>query len=246
MIIRPAIDIREGQCVQLVGGSYEDELLRLPDPIAVCQDWISKGFERIHIIDLDRATNRGNNIEVVKELCVTNPEIDFRVGGGIRTSGNIKELIASGAKNVVVGTKAILEPEWFFQTVEEFPSRIYVALEVDGREVKVSGWTEKCETPLIELLKKFGTMDLAGVFVTAIHKEGRRQGTDLDLFKMIRELTPLPVVASGGVTTMEDIEALERIGIEEVVLGAAIYTDPEFSMELQERIKNSRKTKSDI
>lgn len=162
MIIRPAIDIREGQCVQLVGGRYDDELLRLPDPIAVCQDWIKKGFDNLHIIDLDRATNRGNNLEVVKKLCDTNSEVNFRVGGGIRTSEDIQELITSGAENVVVGTKAILDPVWFAQTVKEFPSNIYVALEVDGNDVKVSGWTEKCDTQLNELLEKFNCMDLAG------------------------------------------------------------------------------------
>jgi len=244
MIISPAIDIREGNCVQLVGGSYEEELFRLPDPIAVCQDWISKGFSDVHIIDLDRATNRGTNVETIKKLCATNSEINFRVGGGIRTQEDIHELLNFGAKKVVVGTKAILDPDWFLQITKTFPMQVFVALEVDGLDVKVSGWTEKYEATLEDLLEGFNKLDVAGIFVTAIHKEGKRQGTDLGLFENIRKLTPLPIVASGGVTTLGDIDDLERIGIEEVVLGAAIYTDPDLSDALQERVKNSRKTKA--
>jgi len=241
MIISPAIDIREGNCVQLVGGEYENELFRLPDPIAVCNDWISKGFSDVHIIDLDRATNRGSNIEVIEKLCATNSSINFRVGGGIRTAEDIQQLLGFGAKKVVVGTKAILEPVWFRKISDEFPSQVFVALEVDGIDVKVSGWTKKHESSLEELIKEFNDFNIAGIFVTAIHKEGQRQGTDLGLFEKIRTLTNLPIVASGGVTTMGDIDDLEELGIEEVVLGAAIYTDPDLSDALQERVKNSRK-----
>lgn len=245
MIISPAIDIREGNCVQLVGGEYENELFRLPDPIAVCQDWISKGFSDVHIIDLDRATNRGNNIEIVKKLCESNSEINFRVGGGIRTIENISELLDFGAKKVVVGTKAILEHDWFSQVTNTFPKQVFVALEVDGIDVKVSGWTQKYDSSLQELIFRFNQLDIAGFFVTAIHKEGKRQGTDLELFEKIRNLTDLPIVASGGVTTMGDIDELVQLGIEEVVLGAAIYTDPDLSIALQERVMKSRKNKAE-
>ena len=113
MIVSPAIDIREGNCVQLVGGSYEEELFRLPDPISVCKDWISKGFSNVHIIDLDRATNRGSNVEVIEKLCATNSEINFRVGGGIRSTQDVRELLDFGSKSVVVGAKAVVDPKCF-------------------------------------------------------------------------------------------------------------------------------------
>ncbi len=242
MIVSPAIDIREGNCVQLVGGSYEEELFRLPDPISVCKDWISKGFSNVHIIDLDRATNRGSNVEVIEKLCATNSEINFRVGGGIRSTQDVRELLDFGSKSVVVGTKAVVDPKWFREIVKNFPGQIYVAIEVDGLDVKVSGWTESAQASLEELIEEFNDLDLAGVFVTAIHKEGKRQGTDLELFANIRKLTKLPIVASGGVTTLGDIDNLESIGIEEVVLGAAIYTDPELSNALQEREQISRQS----
>lgn len=237
MIIRPAIDLREGQCVQLVGGDYENELVRLPDPIAVAHDWIHQGFHNLHVIDLDRATGRGNNISVIESLCAIandNDKIDIRVGGGIRSAVDIEQILEFGASKVVVGTKAIREPEWFVDVVKKFPGKLFVAIEVDGREVKVSGWQESSEKTLEDLVVEFNSLDIAGIFVTAIHLEGKRQGTDIELFRHIRRLTDLPIVASGGVTTIGDIDALSASNINEVVLGAAIYTDVDLANTLQE------------
>jgi phosphoribosylformimino-5-aminoimidazole carboxamide ribotide isomerase len=234
VIVRPAIDIREGQCVQLVGGSYDDELIRLPDPEKVALEWIEKGFTHLHVIDLDRATNRGSNIDIVRDVIETaGSDIDIRVGGGIRSLDDISEILTAGASSVVVGTQAIKDPQWFAACVENFPGDLNIALEVDGRDVKISGWQESTSESLEELIATFNAMDLAGIFVTAIHKEGRRAGTDLELFSHIRSLTHLPIVASGGVTTSADITELKAREINEVVLGAAIYTNPNLVTELQ-------------
>ncbi len=241
MIVRPAVDIREGQCVQLVGGSYDNELLRIPDPVAVARDWVAKGFNNLHIIDLDRATGRGTNISVVESIAaisVNNPDVDIRVGGGIRTADDIAEILGFGARSVVIGTQGIRDPEWFKDCVNKFPGQLYIALEVDGREVRVSGWQESSEQTLEELIEQFNALDVAGIFVTAIHVEGRRQGTDVELFSHIRSLTDHDVVASGGVTTINDVKALEAAGISDIVLGAAIYTHQDLAQQLQEEQYN--------
>lgn len=241
MIIRPAIDVREGQCVQLVGGSYDNELLRIANPVAVAHDWIDKGFTNLHIIDLDRATGRGSNISTVKSIAKIaheNSTVDIRVGGGIRTANDIEEILTSGAHTVVVGTQGIRDPAWFKDCVHRYPEQLYIALEVDQRQVRVSGWQESSEQTLEELIAQFNDLDVAGIFVTAIHVEGRREGTDLDLFRYIRSLTNHDVVASGGVTTLDDVKALEAAGINDVVLGAAIYTHQDLARELQEEQYN--------
>ncbi len=241
MIVRPAIDLRDGQCVQLVGGSYANELFRLPDPLAVAQDWINKGFPKLHVIDLDRATGRGSNISLVRQLAQLandNSLVDIRVGGGIRSTHDIEDILDAGASHVVVGTQAIKDPEWFEECVNANPSKLFVAVEVDGREVRVSGWQESSEFSLEEIIARFNELDVAGIFVTAIHVEGKRQGTDHELFVYIRSLTTLPIVASGGVTTVQDVNALQAAGINEVVLGAAIYTHPDLARELQEEQYN--------
>lgn len=243
MIVRPAIDLRDGQCVQLVGGDYENEIVRLPDPVAVAQDWIEKGFNNLHIIDLDRATGRGSNISTVKALCdlANNSDyLDVRVGGGIRSESDIEEILKAGASKVVIGTKAIREPQWFTDLVTKFPGQLYIALEVDQRQVRVAGWQEDSEKSLEELISEFNDLDVAGIFVTAIHLEGRRQGTDLELFSHIRSLTDHEIVASGGVTTISDVEALEQAKISEVVLGAAIYKDPDLAHDLAEWLQERK------
>ncbi len=244
MIVRPAVDIREGQCVQLVGGSYDNELLRLPDPEAVAGDWITKGFVKLHVVDLDRATGKGNNIEVVREICKIgseNNDLDIRVGGGIRNTDSLVEVLDAGANSVVIGTQAIAEPNWFEEMVAQYPQRIYVALEVDGRDVKIKGWQETSEFSLEELIVRFDRLEIAGIFVTAIHKEGRMQGTDVELFESIVNRTSRSVVASGGVTDLSDIIALSQVGVAEVVMGAAIYTNEELLYELQANGLTSRK-----
>lgn len=243
MIVRPAIDLREGQCVQLVGGNYENEIVRLPDPVGVANDWIEKGFKNLHVIDLDRATGVGTNISTVEQLGklgLENENLDIRVGGGIRSGEDVKEILSFGASKIVVGTKAIREPEWFKEKVAEFPGKLFVAVEVDGRQVRISGWQEDSEKSLEELISEFNSLEVAGIFVTAIHLEGRRQGTDLALFSHIRSLTDHEIVASGGVTTIDDIDALSRANINEVVLGAALYKDKDLVQDLAKSLQEGK------
>lgn len=241
MIVCPAIDLREGKCVQLVGGSYDNELVRLDNPVGVARDWVKKGFTSLHIVDLDRATSHGSNIEIVHEIVSLTSEsnLSIRVGGGIRTHGDIDDVLSSGANSVVVGTKALSSHEWLLEAVAAHPGQLYVAVEVNERDVMVKGWQEVAPVGLDELIKQYENMDIAGIFVTAIHKEGRRQGTDRELFAHLANTSSHEIIASGGITTIDDIDYLETVGISQVVLGAAIYTDENLSRELQDRYSSA-------
>lgn len=236
MIIRPAIDIRDGDCVQLVGGDYNNELLRIPDPVKVAQDWIEKGFNNLHIIDLDRATNSGTNIEVVKQIANLKNDylnLNIRVGGGVRSESDIDELVSAGVDQIIVGTKAVKEPDWFVEMATKYSTRLCVALEVFEMQLRIDGWKNTSSQSLEDMINRFNGLNIGSLLVTAIHVEGKRQGTDLSLFTYICSLTDLPVIASGGVTTIDDINILDQIGVVETVLGAAIYTIPELVKELQ-------------
>lgn len=243
MIVSPAIDLREGQCVQLVGGDYDNEIIRLPFPVVVATEWMKQGFNNLHIIDLDRATGVGNNISTVEQLCNLTRDLqnlDIRVGGGIRSGDDIDEILSFGASKIVVGTKAIREPEWFKEVVVEFPNKLFVAIEVDGRQVRVSGWQEDSEDTIEDLISRFNSLEVAGIFVTAIHHEGRRQGTDIDLFSYIRSQTEHAIVASGGITTIDDINRLSQANINEVVLGAALYKDADLVQNLAKSLQEGK------
>lgn len=235
MIVYPALDLREGCCVQLVGGSYDNELLRIEDPIGVALNWKNEGFDQLHIIDLDRATNNGSNVSVVKDVITKVKDENFkvRVGGGIRTTHDVKELIEAGASSIVIGSQGIRNHKWLEEVAKAYPKQVYIAIEVFEREVKVDGWQTAIDDDLFDLLNRYENIPLAGIFVTAIHKEGLQQGTDVALFKEIVESVSHNVVASGGVTNVADINELTQVGASEVVLGAALYSNENFVNDLQ-------------
>lgn len=237
MNVYPAVDLRDGCCVQLVGGSYENELLRINDPVAVAKKWKDTGFSFLHIIDLDRATNVGSNIETVKKIIDEVKEDNYviRVGGGIRSEQDVQDLLDVGASSVVVGSKGVRDHDWFKAMVSKFPNKIYIAIEVFEREVKVDGWQTSVEEDLFDLISRYDNLEVAGIFVTAIHKEGLRGGTDVELFSDIVAKTSHKIVASGGVTTTDDIAELSQVGVAEVVLGAALYTNEGLQSDLQEQ-----------
>jgi phosphoribosylformimino-5-aminoimidazole carboxamide ribotide isomerase len=160
MIALPAVDLREGACVQLVGGQYENERVRLPDPVAVAEEWRAAGFSELHVIDLDAATGRGSNREVVRRLVAR--DVPTQVGGGVRDEAAIRELLDLGAARVIVGTRALKDPVWLRQMAERFPNRLVAALDVQGRAPVVHGWQEALELDLLEVLGDWSALPLAG------------------------------------------------------------------------------------
>jgi phosphoribosylformimino-5-aminoimidazole carboxamide ribotide isomerase len=223
VIAVPAVDLREGACVQLVGGSFDDERIRVPDPIGAARRWSEAGFARLHVVDLDAAAGIGANHDAINGI-VSRGSARVSVGGGVRTSERVADLLAAGADSVVVGTRALEDFEWLDAVANGSPNRIVVALDVRNRTVVIEAWTKRVETPLAELAARLDALPLAGVLVTAVHREGLMRGPDLDLVDDLVRMTRHPVIASGGITTLEDLRALERRGASACVIGMALYS----------------------
>ena len=224
MFVIPAIDLREGACVQLVGGSYEEERVRLDDPLEVAAGWARAGFTRVHVVDLDAATGRGSNAATVRAI-VGEGSLEVQVGGGVRSTEAIRELLEAGAARVVVGTRALEEPKWLASAARLFRGRLIVAADVRGRQVVTRGWERGIERDVLEVVEALNAYPLAGVMVTAVHREGRMEGTDLELMGEAAARSKAPLYASGGITTMEELRTLATLGVHAAILGMALYTD---------------------
>lgn len=223
MIAIPAVDLRDGACVQLVGGSFSHEKVRLENPVEVARSWEHYGFQRLHVVDLDAATGRGSNIAIVRSL-LFDSGVPIHVGGGIRTDEQVEELLEAGATRVVVGTRAIEEPEWIAELSARHPGEIIVACDVRERKVTTRGWAHTLPLDILDVVDELNSLPLGGLLVTAVHREGQMQGTDLPLMEDVAESSNFPVFASGGVATMQDLRALEHRGMAGVVIGMALYT----------------------
>ena len=223
MIAIPAVDLRGGKCVQLVGGDYDAEKVRLDDPASVARDWVREGFNRLHVVDLDAATGRGRNDEVIREILRT-AGVPVQVGGGVRDESRIERLLDEGAEYVVVGTRAVEDEDWRRDMANQFPGRLIVAADVRERYVVTKGWAETSRLNVVDFVEALAMLPLAGVLVTAVHLEGKMEGTDLPLMEDVAEASAWPVFASGGVTSLEDMRALEHRGLAGAVLGMALYT----------------------
>jgi len=223
MIAIPAIDLRDGACVQLVGGAYDAERVRLDDPVEVARTWERAGFRRLHVVDLDAATGRGSNAQVIREI-LRATSLEAQVGGGVRDVDRIEALLSDGAERVILGTRAVEDEDWLAEMTELYPAQIIVAADVRDRRVVARGWTETTGRHVIDLIESLNDLPLAEVMVTAVHREGQMQGTDLPLMEDVAEESVHPVCASGGIGSIGDLRALEDRGVASVVIGMALYT----------------------
>lgn len=223
MIAIPAVDLRGGACVQLVGGSYAQEKVRLDNPLEVARSWERYGFTRLHVVDLDAATGQGSNLRLVRDL-IADVGLPVQVGGGVRSSELVEELLDAGASRVIVGTRAIEEPDWLATLTSRHPGEIIVAADVRERRVTTRGWAHTLPVDILDLVEELNAYPLAGLLVTAVHREGQLQGTDLPLMEDVAERSHVPVTASGGITSMQDLRALEHRGLAGAVIGMALYT----------------------
>jgi phosphoribosyl isomerase A len=223
VIARAAIDLREGACVQLVGGSYAEERVRVADPVAVAKGWRACGLTALHLVDLDAATGRGTNGGVIEEI-LTLPGLDTQVGGGVRDDAAIARWLALGATRVVVGTRALEDPGWCARAAERHPRRLVVAVDLLKGRVVTRGWREEHPETLEEVLRRLDALPLAGVLVTVVDVEGREAGPDLGRLRAAAGATRHPLVASGGIASLEDLRAVAAAGAVEAVLGMALYT----------------------
>jgi phosphoribosylformimino-5-aminoimidazole carboxamide ribotide isomerase len=224
MIAIPAVDLKGGRCVQLVGGRADDERVSLPDPLSVASDWKATGFESLHVVDLDAALDSGNNNDLVRRLAADS-EVDLQVGGGIRSDEQADRLLESGVSRIVVGTRALDDPEWLARLASRHPRRVILALDTRDGIILRKGWTEATDLGIERYLSTLDGIELAGVLSTDVGREGRLKGIDRDGCVALLRASPHPVWISGGITTVDELHFLDGIGATGVVLGMALYTD---------------------
>jgi phosphoribosylformimino-5-aminoimidazole carboxamide ribotide isomerase len=223
MIVIPAIDLREGACVQLVGGSYEAEKVRMENPVEVARNWAQAGFRRLHLVDLDAATERGTNESAVRDI-LAEQLFPVQVGGGVRSSETIERLLNEGANWVVAGTRALEDAGWLEEMTRAYPGRIIVAVDVRDRRIVTRGWVRALTRDIMETVDELNSRELGGIMVTAVHLEGQMRGTDLSLMEDVAQASQHPVFASGGISGIADLHALQERGISGAIIGMALYT----------------------
>ena len=223
MIVTPAIDLRNGRCVQLVGGSYDRQVIQLDDPVAIARKWEDQGFSTLHVVDLDAATGAGSNFTIVQAL-LESKCAEIQVGGGLRSGDLVDGMISAGAERVVVGTRALTDRAWLETMAARHPKRIVVAADVRERALVTSGWKEAITNDLMTEIRELSDLPLAGLLVTAVHREGLMEGPDLALLRDVVRNSRLAIQAAGGIATTQDIRALSDIGVHTAIVGMALYT----------------------
>lgn len=225
MEILPAIDIRGGRCVRLRQGDYAQETVFGDDPLEMAKRWADEGAQRLHLVDLDGAKAGGPvNHEVTRRI-VEALEIPCQFGGGIRDDDSVRLMLEDvGVDRVIIGTQALKEPEWFRETAGKYPGRIVLGLDARDSRVATAGWLDVSETPAIELAEQYRELKLAAVVYTNIANDGMMQGVDEATIADMISLTrlDLPVIASGGVSSLDDVRRLTEVSREHPLLCGAI------------------------
>ena len=223
MIAIPALDLRGGACVQLAPGSYDQEVIRIPDPVGVAIAWRQYGFRHLHVVDLDGVAGRGDNTAAIQAI-LDATDVEVQVGGGIRSQELIQRTLNDGAQRVVIGTRALEDPDWLAEMSDLFPGCIVVAADVRDRKVLSHGWTRTQPKLVLDLVQDLNGLPLAGVLVTAVHREEAMRGTDLPLMEDVAEAADFPVFASGGLGSLSDLRALADRGVAAAIIGMALYS----------------------
>ncbi|PHS10648.1 MAG: 1-(5-phosphoribosyl)-5-[(5-phosphoribosylamino)methylideneamino]imidazole-4-carboxamide isomerase [Blastopirellula sp.] len=223
MDIWPAIDLRGGNCVRLQQGDYDRETVFGDDPAEMAKRWVEQGATCLHLVDLDGAKDGHVANRDAIEAILKAVDIPCELGGGIRDEATIAELIKLGISRLVIGTKAVREPEWFREMCEKFPSKL--ALGIDARDgmVATDGWLETSDTSAIDLAKQYEELDIAAVIYTDIATDGMMSGPNVAAMQEMKQAIRFPVIASGGVTTAGDVTKLTEAGLDGCIIGRTLY-----------------------
>ena len=223
MIIIPAVDLKNGKCVQLVQGEPGTEQVIIDNPDEVAMNWIQKGAKRLHVVDLDGALGSGENLNIVKKI-IEKSQVPVQMGGGIRTLDDAKKLLDAGITTVIIGTMAIKNPEYIEQLSEEYGSeRICVSLDTKDNKVVTHGWTEFTDKSPLEYAKIFEEKGAGSILFTNVDVEGLLKGIDLKPVKELLSNLSIPIIYSGGITSLDDLKVLYDLGTDYVVIGSALY-----------------------
>lgn len=227
MLIIPAIDLKDGQCVRLKQGRMEDSTSYGNDPVEMAARWVQEGCRRLHLVDLNGAFDgQPVNGDAVTAIARANPGLPIQIGGGIRTAATIEHYLQAGVQWVIIGTKAVKEPEFVTEMCRLFPGHIIVGLDAKNGLVATDGWAEVSSTKATDLAKRFADDGVSSIVYTDISRDGMMQGVNLEATVELAQQGGLPVIASGGVTDLGDIERLLKVadqGIIGAITGRAIY-----------------------
>ena len=236
MIVIPAVDIKNGKCVRLLQGRKDAETVFFDNPVDAAAKWADEGAVRLHVVDLDGAFEKSpRNIGIIHQI-VRRIQIPVQVGGGIRDQGTIEAYLDKGVEKVIIGTEAIRNPALVREACKQFPGKIIVGIDARNGLVAIEGWTQTTAIKALELAKQVEDFGVAAINFTDIHRDGMQTGPNIGETRRLAQALSIPVVASGGVSSLEDIKKLlplKRFGVAGVITGKALYTG---SLVLQEAI----------
>jgi len=227
MLIIPAIDLKDGQCVRLRQGLMDDSTVFSDDPVAVARRWVEAGCRRLHLVDLNGAfAGEPVNGEVVTAIAAAYPELPIQIGGGIRSLETIEHYVRAGVDYVIIGTKAVKEPAFVAEACAAFPGKVIVGLDAKDGLVATDGWAEVSTVLATDLARRFESDGVSAIVYTDIARDGMMQGVNVEATVAMVRASSIPVIASGGITNLDDIKALlavAREGICGAITGRAIY-----------------------
>ena len=223
MQIWPAIDLRGGRCVRLEQGDYQRETIFGEDPAKMAQQWADGGAAQLHLVDLDGARDgEVGNREAVRAILEA-VSIPCELGGGVRDEATISGWLQAGVSRLVVGTRALREPKWFLGMCEQYPNKLALGLDARDGRVATDGWLETSNVDAIEFARQFQDKPLAAIIYTDIAKDGMMAGPNFSAIAAMHHAVATPVIASGGVTTADDVRKLAEIGVAGCIIGRTLY-----------------------
>jgi len=227
MLVIPAIDLKDGKCVRLRQGRLDDDTVFSDDPLAVAERWVKAGARRLHIVDLNGAfEGKPVNGEVIEAISRAHPDLPIQVGGGIRDEETIEAYLGSGVRWIILGTKAVNAPHFVSDVCAEFPGHIIVGLDARNGKVAIDGWSKMSGHDVVDLAKKFQDDGVDAIVYTDIGRDGMLSGVNVMATKRLADSIAIPVIASGGITNLDDIRKLCEVadsGIIGAITGRAIY-----------------------
>ena len=223
MYIIPAIDLRDGNCVRLIQGRYDRQISYRDDPVEQAREFNADGAQWLHIVDLDGAKlGRPVNTDTISAI-VSLGTLNVEVGGGLRDEASIKQLLDTGVNRVIIGTKAVSDFTWFSEMTQKFAGKVVLGLDARGSKVATHGWTQESPQTVLEFAAEAAKLPLAAIIYTDITKDGMMTGPNFERTKALVEAVDVPVIASGGVNSIEDIRKLAEFNPEAAIIGRSLY-----------------------